>query len=384
MGSVRTVLDGAGAVQSTTSYDPWGVPVPPVVPPGVGGGSPAPFGFTGELHDGDLVHLRARWYHPSTGTFTSRDPFAGFDTQPYSLHPYQYAYSNPVLLTDPSGRCVAPSGHPRVCPVPTPEPDPVVTRTPTPASSDDTEYGDAGAAMAAAAILVPKAPIPPVIIAGAVCVGLVGIAASMPDFAPRPVRPAAQGVPFPLPPVPPAETRPDLDIDQDVHVDTNTDVRFGQPTPTPDTCTKSMYWYDDPESFDPTDPTRKRAVRAQALLCNPLGKGTSFAKGREKNNVEGRIPGLHDRGHLIAKELGGRGIKPNGVPLFPNVNQDPSRYRQIEQDVKNAVLNRDDIVHYIVTPIYDDSSGPNPVPIAIWIVANGQTVNYNEYLPNTP
>ncbi|NOK68638.1 MAG: hypothetical protein GFH25_541198n112 [Chloroflexi bacterium AL-N10] len=106
VGSVRAVLDGAGAVQSTTSYDPWGVPVPPVVPPGVGGGSPAPFGFTGELHDGDLVHLRARWYHPSTGTFTSRDPFAGFDTQPYSLHPYQYAYSNPVLLKDPSGECL--------------------------------------------------------------------------------------------------------------------------------------------------------------------------------------------------------------------------------------------------------------------------------------
>ncbi len=114
LGSVRAVLDGAGAVQSTTSYDPWDVPVPPVVPPGVGGGSPAPFGFTGELHDGDLVHLRARWYHPSIGTFTSRDPFAGFDTLPYSLHPYQYAYSNPVLLTDPSGEYVV---LPTFCPI---------------------------------------------------------------------------------------------------------------------------------------------------------------------------------------------------------------------------------------------------------------------------
>ena len=94
VGSVRAVLDGTGVVQSTTSYDPWGVPTV---------GSTAPFGFTGELHDGDLVHLRARWYHPSTGTFTARDPFEGFDNLPYSLHPYQYAYSNPVLLTDPSG-----------------------------------------------------------------------------------------------------------------------------------------------------------------------------------------------------------------------------------------------------------------------------------------
>ena len=97
LGSVRAVLDAAGVVQSSTQYDPWGTPQTALADS---------FGFTGELHDGDLVHLRARWYHPSIGTFTSRDPFAGFDTLPYSLHPYQYAYSNPVLLTDPSGELV--------------------------------------------------------------------------------------------------------------------------------------------------------------------------------------------------------------------------------------------------------------------------------------
>jgi hypothetical protein len=37
--------------------------------------------------------------------FASRDPFAGFPAQPYSLHPYQYGYSNPILYTDPSGLC---------------------------------------------------------------------------------------------------------------------------------------------------------------------------------------------------------------------------------------------------------------------------------------
>jgi hypothetical protein len=34
---------------------------------------------------------------------TSRDPFAGFPETPYSLHPYQYAYSDPVRFTDPTG-----------------------------------------------------------------------------------------------------------------------------------------------------------------------------------------------------------------------------------------------------------------------------------------
>ncbi|NJL55945.1 hypothetical protein HC928_12700, partial [bacterium] len=35
--------------------------------------------------------------------FLSRDPFEGFPDMPYSQHPYQYAYSNPALWTDPSG-----------------------------------------------------------------------------------------------------------------------------------------------------------------------------------------------------------------------------------------------------------------------------------------
>jgi RHS repeat-associated protein len=69
-------------------------------------GSVPTFGVTGDLHDGaaGLVHLRARWYTTRAGTFTAVDPFAGFAAQPYSQHPYQYAYSNPVVWTDPSGQ----------------------------------------------------------------------------------------------------------------------------------------------------------------------------------------------------------------------------------------------------------------------------------------
>ena len=95
LGSVRQTLDDAGAVVATTSYDPWGVPTT---------GTPQPFGFTGELHSAGQVYLRARWYAPGNGTFTRRDPFAGWATRPYSLHSYQYAYSNPVRWTDPSGQ----------------------------------------------------------------------------------------------------------------------------------------------------------------------------------------------------------------------------------------------------------------------------------------
>jgi RHS repeat-associated protein len=97
LGSVHQTLDDAGAVLATTSYDPWGTPQ---------GSLSAPFGFTGELHSAGQVYLRARWYAPGQGRFVSEDPFVGWATRPYSLHPYQYAYSNPVMWTDPTGECV--------------------------------------------------------------------------------------------------------------------------------------------------------------------------------------------------------------------------------------------------------------------------------------
>ena len=92
---MRQILSDAGAAQGSVLYDPWGQ---------VQRGTVPTFGFTGELQQGNNVYLRARWYNASRGTFTSRDSFAGWPAQPYSLMPYQYAYANPVLLTDSSGR----------------------------------------------------------------------------------------------------------------------------------------------------------------------------------------------------------------------------------------------------------------------------------------
>ena len=71
LGSVRQTLDDAGTALTQLHYDPWGTPE---------GAAPEGFGFTGEWQDAasGLVHLRARWYSPGAGTFTARDPFAGF------------------------------------------------------------------------------------------------------------------------------------------------------------------------------------------------------------------------------------------------------------------------------------------------------------------
>jgi RHS repeat-associated protein len=101
LGSVRQTLTDGGTALGSVNYDPWGQ---------VESGSVPMFGFTGELQEATtgLVYLRARWYHAGQGRFTSRDPFGGFDEQPYSQHPYQYAYSNPTLYTDPTGQCAEP------------------------------------------------------------------------------------------------------------------------------------------------------------------------------------------------------------------------------------------------------------------------------------
>jgi RHS repeat-associated protein len=98
VGSVQLTLDDAGVLLTNPQYDAWGMPK---------GAAPTPFGFTGEYTDAQsgLVYLRARWYDPTSGTLLGRDPFAGSQKSPYSLHDYQYGLSNPVRYTDPSGRC---------------------------------------------------------------------------------------------------------------------------------------------------------------------------------------------------------------------------------------------------------------------------------------
>ncbi len=56
--------------------------------------------------ESNLYFLRARYYDPTTGRFISKDPVKGILTNLQSLNPYQYAYNNPVNLSDPSGKFV--------------------------------------------------------------------------------------------------------------------------------------------------------------------------------------------------------------------------------------------------------------------------------------
>jgi RHS repeat-associated protein len=98
LGSVRQMTDQAGAIIYAASYNPYGV-----VTQSSGAGQSA-YGFTGEQQDvSGMVYLRARYYSPGDGRFLNRDTWGGDGMRPMSFGKWQYVYSNPINLTDPTG-----------------------------------------------------------------------------------------------------------------------------------------------------------------------------------------------------------------------------------------------------------------------------------------
>ena len=98
LGSVRAITDAAGTVTATYRTDEFGIETAST------GTSTQPYGFTGEPEDASgLSYLRARYYDPVLGRFTSRDTWAGSGASPRSLNQYAYMANNPLSATDPSG-----------------------------------------------------------------------------------------------------------------------------------------------------------------------------------------------------------------------------------------------------------------------------------------
>jgi RHS repeat-associated protein len=96
LGSIRGAVNSSGSLIATTSYDAWGNPQ-------TSGGLTAttPFGFAGYYTDTTgLDYLINRYYSPSTGQFLSVDPLVS-----ETLQAYAYALGDPVLHTDPTGKC---------------------------------------------------------------------------------------------------------------------------------------------------------------------------------------------------------------------------------------------------------------------------------------
>lgn len=101
-GNVRVLADASGASAASYAYDAFGRVLDE------SGGTANDFRYKGERFDATsgLSAMRARWYEASTGRFLSVDPFEGRPGQPQTLHPYSFAWNDPVQHSDPTGLVV--------------------------------------------------------------------------------------------------------------------------------------------------------------------------------------------------------------------------------------------------------------------------------------
>ncbi len=99
LGSVRKIVDDAGAVTLTQSYTPYGEILYS------DGDAVSDYAFTGEMYDlqTGLVYLRARYYSPVEGRFVGKDAWAGDDFTPITFNQWLYASANPIIFVDPTG-----------------------------------------------------------------------------------------------------------------------------------------------------------------------------------------------------------------------------------------------------------------------------------------
>jgi len=98
-GSTRLLTDENGAVTDAIDYDAFGNVI------ARSGTTDIDHLYRGEALDPNtgFYYLRARYYGPSNGRFLNQDTFAGYNTDPRSLHKYAYTHNDPVNGMDPSG-----------------------------------------------------------------------------------------------------------------------------------------------------------------------------------------------------------------------------------------------------------------------------------------
>ena len=102
IGSTRLLTDASGTATDQYIYDAFGAERNRT------GSSSQSFTYTGEQSDSEsgLLFLRARYYDPQTGKFTSADPYPLSSGLTQSINRYTYVKNNPITNIDPSGEVV--------------------------------------------------------------------------------------------------------------------------------------------------------------------------------------------------------------------------------------------------------------------------------------
>ncbi|WP_137939570.1 RHS repeat-associated core domain-containing protein [Chitinivorax sp. B] len=98
LGSIVGLSNHQGLLQAWQQFDAWGNRLN-------GQGDIPQYGYTGREPDvAGLIYYRARWYDPSIGRFTQRDPI-GLQG---GINPYGYVDGDPINNIDPDGLKSAP------------------------------------------------------------------------------------------------------------------------------------------------------------------------------------------------------------------------------------------------------------------------------------
>ena len=100
LGSTRALTNAAGIVTDQYVYDAFGRILFQT------GSTVNPYLFAGQRTDPTtgLTYMRARFYDPTVGRFTTADPLRGLITAANHLQVYGYAGANPVNFIDPTGQ----------------------------------------------------------------------------------------------------------------------------------------------------------------------------------------------------------------------------------------------------------------------------------------
>ena len=99
-GDVVGLVNDSGTIVNTYEYTPWGE---------IKSENETvdnPIKYAGEYYDDelDMIYLRARYYAPSIGRFTSLDIEEGELSNPLDMNRYVYCRNNPIKYVDPSGK----------------------------------------------------------------------------------------------------------------------------------------------------------------------------------------------------------------------------------------------------------------------------------------
>ena len=99
-GDVVGLVNNSGTVVNTYKYDPWGNIIYETET------IDNPIKYAGEYYDEELnmYYLRARYYDPGIGRFTSYDEIQGDISNPLDMNRYVYCINNPIKYVDPIGK----------------------------------------------------------------------------------------------------------------------------------------------------------------------------------------------------------------------------------------------------------------------------------------